>query len=157
YACAAQKRNGQTCPAPSISAGPIEELVVEQIEQLGPDIACEDFTSLWEALPASEQARLVHLVVERVDYDGLQGKITITFHSDASNVLAQARAKHQPASARYLTSCCSLRPARGCGNGSCRSGVKGVNSWAGNSTTQKASPRDHPARQKAPAMTLPVL
>jgi site-specific DNA recombinase len=95
YTCAAQKRDRQTCPAPSISAGPIEQLVVEQIRQLRPDTACEDFTSFWETLPAAEQARLVHLVVERVHCDGAQGKVTITFHANASNVLAEQLAKQQ--------------------------------------------------------------
>ena len=96
YVCAgAQKRGWQSCPAPSIRAGAIEHLVVDQIRQLGPDTAW-NFASSWEALPPSEQTRLVHLVVERVDYDGVQGKATITFHSDAANVLAQELAKPQP-------------------------------------------------------------
>ena len=96
YVCAgAQKRGWQSCPAPSIRAGAIEHLVVDQIRQLGPDTAW-NFASSWEALPPSEQTRLVHLVVERVDYDGVQDKATITFHSDAANVLAQELAKLQP-------------------------------------------------------------
>ena len=96
YVCAgAQKRGWQSCPAPSIRAGAIEHLVVDQIRQLGPDTAW-NFASSWEALPPSEQTRLVHLVVERVDYDGVQGKVTISFYPDGSNVLAQELAKPQP-------------------------------------------------------------
>ncbi len=96
YVCAgAQKRGWQSCPAPSIPAGTIEQLVADQIRQLGPDIAW-NFASSWEALPPSEQSRLVHLVVERVDFDGVQGKVTITFHPDGSHVLAQELAKPQP-------------------------------------------------------------
>jgi hypothetical protein len=66
---------------------------VEQIRQLGGDGQRQDFASRWEALPPSEQARLVSLVVERVNYDGPHGKITITFHAQASNVLALELAK----------------------------------------------------------------
>ena len=32
----------------------------------------------FEELPVIEQARLVHLMVERVDYDGGQGKLALT-------------------------------------------------------------------------------
>ena len=37
--------------------------------------------SVWEALPAAEQARLVQRLVQRVEYDGREGKVAITFHS----------------------------------------------------------------------------
>jgi hypothetical protein len=66
-----RKRGWQSCPAPSIPAGTIEQLVMDQIRQLGPDTV-GNFASLWEALPPSEQSRLAHLVVERIDYDGVQ-------------------------------------------------------------------------------------
>jgi site-specific DNA recombinase len=96
YICAgAQKRGWHSCPAPSIPAGAIEQLVVEQLRQLGPDTA-GDFASIWEALPPSEQTRLVHRVVERIHHDGLQGQVTITFYADGSNVLAQELVKPQP-------------------------------------------------------------
>jgi site-specific DNA recombinase len=89
YVCAgAQKRGWHSCPAPSVAAGTIEQLIVDQIQQLGPDVA-GNFASRWEALPPSEQTRLVHQVVERVAFDGVQGKATITFHPDGSQVLAQ--------------------------------------------------------------------
>ena len=37
--------------------------------------------SVWEALPVAEQARLVQRLVQRVEYDGREGKVAITFHS----------------------------------------------------------------------------
>jgi site-specific DNA recombinase len=90
YVCAgARKRGWQSCPSPSIPAGVIEELVMEQIGQLGPDAAGQNFVSVWQTLPTAEQAGLVRRVLERVDYDGVQGKIRITFHPGGSNILAQ--------------------------------------------------------------------
>jgi hypothetical protein len=80
YICAgAQKRGWHSCPAPSIPAGALEQLVVEQLRQLGPDTA-GDFASIWEALPPSEQTRLVHRVVERVHHDGVRQTATEAKH-----------------------------------------------------------------------------
>jgi hypothetical protein len=97
YVCAgARQRGWQTCPAPALPAGPIEQLVVEQIQRLDPAAAGEDFASVWEGLPPPEQARVAHRLVERLDYDGAQGKVTITFHAEGSAVLAPERAREQP-------------------------------------------------------------
>jgi hypothetical protein len=68
---------------------------VDQIRQLGPD-TLGNGTSRWQALPPSEQYRLVHLLVQRVDYDGIPGKATITFHADGSQVLDRELAHPQP-------------------------------------------------------------
>jgi len=38
------------------------------------------FVPVWDALTPREQARIVHLLIERVDYDGEAGTISITFH-----------------------------------------------------------------------------
>ncbi len=38
------------------------------------------FTPVWDALTPKEQARLVGLLVQRVDYDGASGQLQITFH-----------------------------------------------------------------------------
>jgi site-specific DNA recombinase len=73
YVCLkAQKRGWQTCPSPSIPATEIERLVIEQIKCIGQE---------WESLPLPEQARMVRLLVERVDYDGASGKVSITLAS----------------------------------------------------------------------------
>ncbi len=42
--------------------------------------ALANFDPVWEALTPHEQARLIGLLVERVDYDGSTGKVSITFH-----------------------------------------------------------------------------
>jgi hypothetical protein len=42
-------------------------------------------------LPAVAQARVVQRLVERVDYDGVQGTVAITFAADAARALAEQR------------------------------------------------------------------
>jgi site-specific DNA recombinase len=46
------------------------------------------FDPVWEALTSHEQAHLIGLLVERVDYDGRQGIISITFHAAGIQTLA---------------------------------------------------------------------
>ena len=67
YLCAAraQKRGWQTCPAPSLPAGPIEDLVVEQITRLAPRGGVDAFRAVWQGLPLAEQACLLERLVER--------------------------------------------------------------------------------------------
>jgi len=38
------------------------------------------FDEMWNALSPREQSRLLHLLIERVDYDGAAGAIAVTFH-----------------------------------------------------------------------------
>ena len=38
------------------------------------------FEPVWESLSPREQARLIQLLVERVDFDGVDGSLAITFH-----------------------------------------------------------------------------
>ncbi len=91
YACInALKRGRQVCPSRYLPALEIEKLVVEQIREMATnrhisreaDDALAPFRdqSVWEALPAAEQARLVQRLVQRVEYDGREGKVAITFH-----------------------------------------------------------------------------
>ena len=49
---------------------------------------CGQFDPLWETLTAREQARILHLLIERVDYDGPSGTISITFHPAGIKTLA---------------------------------------------------------------------
>jgi site-specific DNA recombinase len=92
YACInALKRGRQACPSRYLPALEIEKLVVEQIREIATnrqssrkaDEALAPFRdhSVWETLPAAEQARLVQHLVQRVEYDGREGKVAITFHS----------------------------------------------------------------------------
>ena len=50
--------------------------------------ACSLFDPLWETLSAREQARILHLLIERVNYDGPNGKVAITFHPTGIKTLA---------------------------------------------------------------------
>ena len=50
--------------------------------------ALRDFDGVWAALQPKEQARLVHLVVQRVDYDGANGAVSITFRDIGIATLA---------------------------------------------------------------------
>ena len=50
--------------------------------------ACSLFDPVWETLTPREQARIIHLLIERVDYDGEDGNISITFHPAGIKTLA---------------------------------------------------------------------
>jgi site-specific DNA recombinase len=94
YVCRqAQKRGWQTCPAPSLAAGPIEDLVVGQIHKLAAAGTAEEFLAVWQALPLVEQARLLARLVERVDYHAAQQTVAIAFHPDRSTALAEELAR----------------------------------------------------------------
>ena len=94
YVCRqAQKRGWQTCPAPALPAGPIEDLVVAQITQLTPPGADDAFLAVWQTLPLAEQARLLERLVERVDYHAAQQTVAIAFRADAGTALAEELAR----------------------------------------------------------------
>jgi site-specific DNA recombinase len=91
YACVnAIKRGRQVCPSKSLPALEIERLVIEQIREFaksrqgssGANDALARFrdNSAWDSLFAVEQARLVQRIIQRVEYDGREGKVAITFH-----------------------------------------------------------------------------
>jgi len=50
--------------------------------------ACLLFDPLWETLTAAEHARILHLLVEQVNYDGPNGMVSITFHPTGIKTLA---------------------------------------------------------------------
>jgi site-specific DNA recombinase len=52
------------------------------------------FDPVWDSLTPREQARVIQLLVERVDYDGATGKISITFHASGIKTLADELAGH---------------------------------------------------------------
>jgi site-specific DNA recombinase len=93
YLCRqAQKRGWKTCPAPSVPAGEIERLVSEQIQRLSTGSEDEASASWWEALPTLAQVGIVQRLVERIDYDGVQGTVAISFVADAAQALAEQQA-----------------------------------------------------------------
>jgi site-specific DNA recombinase len=51
------------------------------------------FDPIWQELAPAEQARVVRLLVRRVDYDGKLGKLRITFHETGLQVLADEVAR----------------------------------------------------------------
>ena len=57
--------------------------------------ALADFDQLWEALAPREQARVLELLVARVDYDGQRGKVSLTFQPTGIQSLTQELAHHQ--------------------------------------------------------------
>jgi site-specific DNA recombinase len=43
--------------------------------------ALEEFDPVWEALSPREKAQILHLLIERIGYNGRDGKVTVTFRS----------------------------------------------------------------------------
>ncbi len=57
--------------------------------------ALANFDDLWQALVPREQARLLELLVERVEYDGEHGNVSLTFHPCGIKSLTQEIANQQ--------------------------------------------------------------
>jgi site-specific DNA recombinase len=53
------------------------------------------FDPLWQELSPAEQARVLGLLVQRVDYDGARGRLAITFHTDGLKALADEFANRE--------------------------------------------------------------
>jgi site-specific DNA recombinase len=92
YVCSASLKLGrQQCLAPSIGAVPIEQAVLEQLKKAAQD--CVPVQALldqsWPLLPSAEQARLVRLLLQRVDFDGGAGKLVLALHPCGAERLAQ--------------------------------------------------------------------
>lgn len=60
----------------------------DDVEQSEVADALADFDALWESLESHEKVRIVQLLVERVDYDGDQGDVSITFRPSGIRALA---------------------------------------------------------------------
>jgi len=92
YLCCGAHRNGrQSCPSKAIPAEPIERFVLAQIESLGFDPAQTNAKGRAPALPLADQLQLVQLHIERVEYDGAQGKVSIILRPDTSHPLRPQR------------------------------------------------------------------
>ena len=48
-----------------------------------------DFNALWTSLSLREQARVIDLLIERVDYDGAEGTVSVTFRPSGIRVLTE--------------------------------------------------------------------
>jgi hypothetical protein len=79
YTCTnAQRRGWDACPSKSVPAAEIERLVLERVRaHADAPGAGELLGAAWAALSLAEQAQAVARVVERVDYDGAVGKLSI--------------------------------------------------------------------------------
>jgi len=68
--------------------GQMEALQQERLDQAAATQALSDLVPAWQTMTPHEQARLVRLLVSRVDYDGQQGKASITFQPLGLKTLA---------------------------------------------------------------------
>ena len=57
------------------------------------------FDPVWGSLTPNEQARVIGLLVKRVNYDGARGKVAITFHPTGIKALADELASRRGKSA----------------------------------------------------------
>ena len=108
------RQRSPACPSRSVPALEIERFVIEQIQRMvtdvpanaavAPEVAAtasdlvilrELFGRSWSPLAASEQARALRLLVERVDYDGSAGQARIHLHSDGITTLARDWAERE--------------------------------------------------------------
>jgi hypothetical protein len=76
-----------------VPAGEIEQFVLEQIHQRGCQIEGDAFTVAWEKLSSVEHAQMVTRWIERIDYDGADGTVAITFHTNSSQSPDELRAE----------------------------------------------------------------
>jgi site-specific DNA recombinase len=67
----------------------LERVQAMQVTKNEVDAALESFTPLWETLSPREQARVLRLLVQRVEYDGVNGKVSIRFHANGIKSLTQ--------------------------------------------------------------------
>ena len=68
--------------------GQMEALQQERLDQAAAKKALSGLVPAWEAMTPAEQGRVVRLLVSRVDYDGQQGKASITFQPLGLKTLA---------------------------------------------------------------------
>jgi site-specific DNA recombinase len=54
------------------------------------------FDPVWESLTTAEQGRIVGLLIERVEYDGSSGRLSLTFYRTGIRTLAEEIASEQP-------------------------------------------------------------
>jgi site-specific DNA recombinase len=61
----------------------------EMLDEREVETALSVFDPVWDTLSPREQARIIHLLVERVDYDGKLGTVSVTFRPNGIKTLAQ--------------------------------------------------------------------
>jgi hypothetical protein len=68
--------------------GQMEALQQERLDQAAVNEALSGLLPAWETMTPDEQARVVRLLVARVDYDGKRGEASITFQPLGLKTLA---------------------------------------------------------------------
>jgi site-specific DNA recombinase len=58
----------------------LARLLAADISELEIETALKEFDSLWATLTPKEQARILALLIERIDHDGEAGSVEVTFH-----------------------------------------------------------------------------
>jgi site-specific DNA recombinase len=66
----------------------IDALEQGSLNEYEVEAALASFDPLWESLTPRERGRVIQLLIERVDYDGGAGKLSITFHPTGIKSLA---------------------------------------------------------------------
>jgi site-specific DNA recombinase len=61
----------------------------ELVDEREVGAALSVFDLVWDTLSPREQARIIHLLVERVDYDGKHGTVSVTFRPNGIKALAR--------------------------------------------------------------------
>jgi site-specific DNA recombinase len=74
--------------------GQMEELRQERLDEAAAQEALSGLVPAWEAMTPDAQARVVRLLVSRVDYDGPKGKASITFQPLGLKTLARELLGH---------------------------------------------------------------
>lgn len=75
-----------------------EELIAlgrEMMDEKEATRALALFDPVWESLSPREQVRLIQLLVERVDYDGEKGTVSVTFHPTGIGALTEEARKKE--------------------------------------------------------------
>ncbi len=79
--------------------GKVREQIKTITDQLIPEEeatrALSAFDPVWATLTPLEQARVIGLLVERVEFDGRDGQVTVAFHPTGIKALADELAEHQ--------------------------------------------------------------
>ncbi len=75
-----------------------EQITKVQRRMLDPDElagAVEAFDPLWETMPPSYRAKLIHLLIEQIEYDGESESISLTFHPTGIRTLTEQQREEE--------------------------------------------------------------
>jgi site-specific DNA recombinase len=67
----------------------VEKVKREAIDPREVASALSAFDPVWEQLAPKEQARVIQLLVERIEYDGAAGTVSVTFHPTGLKAMAK--------------------------------------------------------------------